>query len=385
VHEPEWVDDETFDADDHLHAREPGEDLDALVDRVLSFPLERRRPLWDMWVHDELPDGGIAIVGKAHHCMVDGVAAMELANLMLDREPDRPEPEDRGGWAARTPPSAPERLGHALVDRAGDVAALALAPLRLAPRFMRAPGAVRTFAHTVLPPAPPTALNLEGGPLRHHVRVTRPLDELRTVRRRLGGTPNDVILAAAAGALRAFQLRRGEEPRALKAMVPADVRAGDDDSHGNRIAFLFIELPCDEPDAVARLEAVVRATSQRRRDGEADDMDAAFRLLARTPRSLQQALAHAFAHPRLFNLVVSSVPGPAPARYLHGCRLRSIHSAVPLAARHALSIGVVTVAGNACFSLYADAETLPDADLIAADIEHALDELLTEAGSGQRA
>ena len=111
-------------------------------------------------------------------------------------------------------------------------------------------------------------------------------------------------------------------------------------------------------------------------------MDAAFRLLARTPRSLQQALAHAFAHPRLFNLVVSSVPGPAPARYLHGCKLRSIHSAVPLAGRHALSIGVLTVAGNACFGLYADAETLPDADLIAGDLEHSLDELLAAAGSG---
>jgi diacylglycerol O-acyltransferase len=381
LHEPVWVDDETFDADDHVHAAEPGETLEELTDRVLSFPLERARPLWDMWVHDDLPSGGFAIVGKAHHCMVDGVAAMELTNIMLDRDAERPQPPERGGWTPRTPPSAPERLGRAMLDRAGDGAALALTPLKLAPRFARAPAAARTLAHTVLPPAPATLLNREGSPHRHLVRVTRPLDELRTVRRRLGGTPNDVILAAVAGALRSFLLRRGEEPRALKAMVPADVRAGDDADAGNRIAFLFIELPCDEPDAAARLRAVVRATGQRRRDGEADDMDAAFRLLARTPRTFQQALAHAFAHPRLFNLVVSSVPGPAPARYLHGCRLRSIHSAVPLAARHALSVGVLLVAGHACYSLYADTETLPDADSIAGELEHALDELLAAAAA----
>jgi diacylglycerol O-acyltransferase / wax synthase len=381
LHGPEWVDDETFDAADHLHPAEPGETLDELTDRVLSFPLERNRPLWDMWVHDDLPGGGVAIVGKAHHCMVDGVAAMQLANLTLDRDPERVEPEERSSWTARSPASAPERLGRAVLDRAADGAALALTPLKLAPRFARAPGAVRTLVHTVLPPAPASPLNQEGSAQRHHVRVTRPLDELRTVRRRLGGTPNDVILASAAGALRAFQLRRGEEPQPLKAMVPADVRAGGESDAGNRIAFLFIELPCDEPDAAARLRAVVRATGQRRRDGEAEDMDAAFRVLARTPRTLQQALAHAFAHPRLFNLVVSSVPGPAPARFLHGCRLKSIHSAVPLAARHALSIGVLTVAGNACFGLYADAETLPDADMIAGDIEHALDELLAAAAA----
>ena len=101
-----------------------------------------------------------------------------------------------------------------------------------------------------------------------------------------------------------------------------------------------------------------------------------FRVLARTPSPLQHVLAHAFAHPRLFNLTVSSVPGPALPRYLRGCRLREVHSAVPLAGRHALSIGVVTVARNACFSITADAHNLPDADALAGDLDAALDELL---------
>ena len=160
-------------------------------------------------------------------------------------------------------------------------------------------------------------------------------------------------------------------------MVPADVRTSSDAAgSGNRITFLFIELPCDEPDPVERLMAIHRATDQRRRDGEAEDVDAAFRALALTPRPLRRVLAHAFAHPRLFNLTISSVPGPAVPRYLRGCRLREVHSAIPLAGRHALSIGVVTVAGRVCFGLFADAQALPDARDAGEDVAAAFDELL---------
>jgi WS/DGAT/MGAT family acyltransferase len=275
-----------------------------------------------------------------------------------------------------------------MVERSADGAALVLAPLRLATsptRLAELPGATRrgarTAAHTLLPRAPRSPLNQPGSAQRHHVRLTRPLQDLRDVRRRFGVTPNDVVLAACAGALRRFAERRGEAPRPLKAMVPADVRTGADAAgSGNRISFLFIELPCDEPDPVARLQAVSQATAQRRRDGEADDVDAAFRVLARTPGPFQRLLARGFAHPRLFNLTVSSVPGPAVPRFLYGCRLRELHSAVPLAGRHAVSIGVVTVAGNACFSVYADAAALPDADALGADLEAALDELLAASG-----
>jgi hypothetical protein len=160
-------------------------------------------------------------------------------------------------------------------------------------------------------------------------------------------------------------------------MVPADVRSSRDAADtGNRISFLFIELPCDEPDPAARVAAVHRATSQRARDGEAEDVDAALQALAIAPKPIRRALAHAVGHPRLFNLVVSSVPGPATPRYLHGCRLRELYSAVPLAGRHALSIGILMVAGRACFGIYSDPATLPDADALAEDLAAELDELL---------
>jgi len=391
LHEPVWVDDPEFDLAAHLHAA-AGEDLDALTDRVLSTPLARDRPLWEMWVATGLPDGRVGLVGKAHHCMVDGVALMQLGNLLLDRRPgdqdgDSSPPASMdgrsgpdGAWSPAPPPSAAERVGYAVADRASSALGalrLATSPSSLLGLPAAATRGVRTLAHAVLPPAPGSPLNRPGSAERHLARLSRPLEELRAVRRRFGVTPNDVVLAACAGALRRFAQRRGEEPQALKAMVPADVRSsGDAAGSGNRISFLFIELPCREPDPVARLMAVHRATSQRERDGEADDVDAALRALAVAPRLVQRTLAHAIAHPRLFNLVVSSVPGPAVPRYLRGCRLAEIHPAVPLADRHAVSIGVVMAAGRACFGLYADAQTLPDADALAADLDAALDELL---------
>jgi diacylglycerol O-acyltransferase len=383
VHDPVWVDDADFDP--RVHVRWGGGELGALVDRVLSSPLPRERPLWEITIADRVPDGRFAVVGKMHHCMVDGAAVAELGNLLLDAQPDgwreeRPEP----AWSPAPVPSGRERLARAVVERAGDTAALVAGPARLvaSPRRLRGlPGAARrgarTLAHTLLPAAPASPLNRPGSARRHHVRVTRGLDEIRAVRRRFRVTPNDVMLAVCAGGLRRMAERRGESPQPLKAMVPADVRTGDDAAGtGNRISFVFVELPCAEPDPVERLRVVGRATARRRRDGAAEGLDAAFGVLARTPTPLQHALAHAFAHPRLFNLTISSVPGPAVPRYLRGCRLREVHSALPLAGRHALAIGVVTVAGNACFSVTADADTLPDADELAGDLDAALDELL---------
>ena len=185
------------------------------------------------------------------------------------------------------------------------------------------------------------------------------------------------MLAAVAGGMRAYLIRRGEEPAALKVMVPVSVRSADDVLRGNHISFVFAELPCDEPDPLDRLEPVHAATSRRSDDGQAEDLDAAFRALSLAPTPVKRVLAHAFAHPRMSNLTISSVPGPAVTRYMHGCRLREVHSAVPLSERHALSIGVVMTAGRVCFGIYADAETLPDADALRDDLDAAFDELLS--------
>jgi diacylglycerol O-acyltransferase / wax synthase len=363
VHDPVWVDDPDFDPARHLHVAEGD-----VVDDVLSTPLPRDRPLWEMWVSGDPP----MIVGKAHHCMVDGLAVVELGNLLLDAEPDADAPDD-DRWAAAPTPTPGQRLGRAIADRIGETAGLLAAPLRLTTNFKALPGTARMLGHTLLPPAPTSPLNTHGSGRRHHHRVTRTLDEVRTIRRAFGVTPNDVMLAACAGALNRFL----DEPMALKVMVPADVRSADDDAgSGNRISFVFLELPCHEPDPLERLRLIHEATTQRRKDEEAERLDDAFGLLALTPGPVRRTLAHAFAHPRLFNLTISSVPGPAVTRYLRGCRLRTVHSAVPLSPHHAVSIGVVTVAGNACFGIQADPATLPAADELAAHLDAAFDELL---------
>src|SRR5829696_1285373 len=309
LYEPVWVDDPDFDFAAHLlHAK--GEDLDAIVDAILSTPLPRDRPLWQMWIADELPGGGFAVIGKMHHCMVDGAAVAELGRRILDAEPDaeRAVPAERPQRAPAASPSPPARLARGALDRAADGARLALTPAHLAAapgRVRELPGLARTVAHTLLPPAPGSSLNVSGEGRRRHVRLSRSLDDVRAVRRRFGVSPNDVVLAACAGGLRRFAERRGEAPQRLKAMVPADVRTADDDAgSGNLITFVFLELPCDEPDAVARLRAIHAVTAKRRRDGDAEDMDAAFGLMALTPPPLKRALAYAFAHPRLFNLTI---------------------------------------------------------------------------------
>ena len=366
VHDPVWVDDPDFDPGQHVHAVTG--DLDTTVDEALSTPLRRDRPLWEMWIAGDPP----AIIGKAHHCMVDGLAVVELGNLLLDADPDATD-RDGGEWDPSPEPNPGQRLGRAIADRIGETAGLLATPLRLAANVRALPGTARMVGHTVLPPAPSSPLNLHGSGRRHHTRVTRTLDEVRTIRRAFGVTPNDVMLAACAGALH----RHLDAPMALKVMVPADVRSVDDaSSSGNRISFVFLELPSHEPDPLERLQAVHRATAQRRRDEEAERLDDAFGVLALTPKPLQRTLAHAFAHPRLYNLTISSVPGPAVTRYLRGCRLRTVHSAVPLGAHHGLSIGVVTVAGNACFGISSDPATVPDADALAGHLDAAFDELL---------
>ena len=377
LHEPVWEDDPGFDPREHIHEGRAGT-LEPVAEAALSVPLPRERPLWDMWIVPELDDGRVGIVGKAHHCMVDGVAALELAAVLLDRSP-----AGEGDDAEIPPPPPPlphtrasARLARAAADRAREGPALAALPFRLA----RHPGAALRMggavARAAIPRAPQSAVTGASTPDRTLVTATRPVDDLRAVRRRWGTSINDAVLAVCAGALRDFLRRRGDDPGALKAMVPVDVR-GDQDVAGNRITFVYLELPCNEPDPVLRLMQIHRATSRHKLRGDAEGTDAALQAVALAPRSVRRLAARLAASSRMYNVVVSSLPGPSLPVFLAGCRLRAIHPAVPLAAGHALSIGMCTVGGDACFGFYADRSILPDAAKLAGDLDAALDELLS--------
>ena len=381
LHVPEWVDDPAFSVDRHVYWA-PGP-FDDLADEVMSLPLRRDRPLWEIWICEDVERQQIGLVGKAHHCMVDGIAAVELACLLLDPTPEPPVCSD--DWHAAPEPSGERLLARGVRDLAGQQLGLLRGPLRvLTSPTQTARQAVagalqvtRALSHSVCA-APASLLNTELSPLRHLVRTQRPLEDLRTVKRAYGTTVNDVMLAAVAGAVRAYLIRQGEQPAALKAMVPVNVRSSGD-MLGNHISFVFAYLPCDEPDPLIRLRRVHETMSQRKRDGEPEGADLALKAAALTLPAVQHTLTRLIASPRTFNLVVSNIPGPAEPLYMLGCPLQATYPVVPLSDRHALSVGMTTVRDLACFGIYADRETLPQADGLARDIDEAIAELLARA------
>jgi len=379
LYAPEWTDDRAFSVDRHVYWA-PGP-LDDLVDEVMSIPLRRDRPLWEMWICEDAEAGRLAIVGKTHHCMVDGLAAVQLASLLLDPTPE-PVACEPDGWSAAPEPGDETLLARGLRDLLGQPLDLlnwslsvASAPAPVARQAAAGALQVTRALSGLLRAAPASVLNGQLSPLRRLAWTRRPLAELRTIKRAYGTTINDVILAAVAGGMRAYLTRRGEEPVALKVMVPVSVRSADD-VLGNHISFVFAELPCNEPDPVGRLYQVHADMIRAKRDGEPEGTDLVLKAAARTPVTVQQALSRLIAGPRAFNLVVSNIPGPTVPMYMLGCPLQAAYPVVPLADRHVVSVGLLTVHDQACFGVYADRQALPDADMLARDIDGAITELL---------
>jgi diacylglycerol O-acyltransferase / wax synthase len=388
VHDPLWVDDCDFDIANHVQEADGG-DIDTIVANVMSTPLERSRPMWECWVAPELDDGRIGVVGKVHHCMVDGLAAVELAALLLDGEPDAPEPDNRNKWEADITPNGASRLVRGLLDRSAEMLDVARRPLavltsprRIADAAAEGGRIASALRNSFANPARPTgALNPPLSPLRHLARFERPLDDLMRIKEHFGTTVNDVVLAACAGAVRDFLVHHEEPAFAVKAMVPVTQRSADQAAGlGNRISFLFIDLPSDEADPVTRLRTIHATTKERKESGEAHGGDLVLNALGYAPHAVQRQLTKLVASPRTFNLVVSNIPGPPAPMWMRGCALEEAYPIVPLADRHAVAIGMTTLPGKAFFGLYADRKMLPDADALANDIDYELDELLAHCG-----
>lgn len=385
---PVWADDPNFDVSRHV-IRADADHLTEVVDACMSEPLPRGRPLWQMWVAPRLEDGRIALVGKAHHCMVDGLAAVQLGSLLLDPTPVPPA-MDPDEWRPAPGPGQLDLVIAGIGDllraqlRLGTIPArIAASPARAGELARRGRRAVWALADSARPARLIATLNPPISPRRHLARLDRPFEDLRRIKSSLGVKLNDVVLAVAASGVRRYMADRGERPAALKAMVPVSVRAeGEESTLGNRISFMFIDLPCDEPDPIRRLREIHGDTDQRKRDGTPEGGDEVLGLLGLAPPPLQRLASRLIASPRAFNLVVSNIPGPPEVAYMRGCRLREAYPVVPLADRHALSIGFTTVADRACFGVYADRDSLPDVDDLAARIDDSIDELL-EVGSPQ--
>jgi diacylglycerol O-acyltransferase / wax synthase len=384
---PVWVDDDRFDVTRHVRPAE-ATTLSELAGSVLSTPLGRERPLWELWIADRLDDGRIGVVGKAHHCMVDGIAAVELATVLLDPEPDCP-PDPPDDWRPAKSPGQARRVLDGLVDTArdqlalaGSVAGLVGSPRRLASGAQRAGGAL---LNSLVPASPLDVLNGPISPYRMLATLGRPMDELRAIKRSYGCTINDVVLAASCGGVRRHLERTGERPTRFKAMVPVSVRDEEGaEELGNRISFIFLELPFDEPNAEQRLRYISQATTRAKTSGVPAGATTVLDLAAAAPSVLQRALSRLVASPRTFNVVVSNIPGPQVPMWMLGCRLHEAYPIVPLAERHALSIGFTSVDDGAFFGVYADRDAAPDAERLADDIGEELRDFGALAPAGRR-
>jgi diacylglycerol O-acyltransferase len=383
--DPVWVDDPDFDIGLHVR-RARGRDFGQLVDEIMSTPLDHDRALWELWIAERLDDDQIGVVGKAHHCLVDGLAAVELMGLLLDAG-EEPETDPPDGWTPAPRPSAVELVSGAVghhFEQAREVARLPLQLAREPRRLLELPDQVRrtalATAHTLLPPAPPSSLNGPMAAARHLACHARPLEDLKVIRQRFGTTVNDVLLSASAGALRGLLEHRQEPFHDVKAMVPVSIADGaharSDERWGNSIAFLFLVLPCQETDPVWRLREVHVAMRERKRAREPEGSGAVLDALGYAPRSLRRLVSKALASPQVSNLTISNIPGPRMPLYLMGCEVTRAYPAVPLTSGHGISIGMTTVGGQACFGIYAQAELADDAELIARGIDAGIDELL---------
>jgi WS/DGAT/MGAT family acyltransferase len=380
--DPVWVDDERFDLDRHVCATAAG-DIDEIAEAVFSVPLRRDRPLWELWIADGLDNGLVGIVGKIHHCMVDGIGALELALLLLDATP-QPTPAGDDDWCPQPCPSRLSLLAEGLAERAREQLQVASLPARLlsSPRrvgdAVQQAGRVLTSLGDSLRPAPLiTGINEPISADRLLVRARRPLSELRLIADRFGTTINDVVLAVCAGAVGRFMEERGELPVRLKAMVPVNARrTGMASGAGNHLAYMFVDLPCNVHDPVARLTEVSTATRSRKHSGEPEGAATLMGVMGYIPAPLKWLASRVATSPRTFNLIISNIPGPSERLYMRGCELREAYPVVPLADRHALSIGFTSIRDQACFGLYADRLTLPDVRVLPEDIHDSVDELL---------
>jgi WS/DGAT/MGAT family acyltransferase len=299
---------------------------------------------------------------KAHHAMVDGKSAVELALLLLDLSPDAPEAQ-ADDWVPQPAPSSARLALDAMVDTGGESlrAAAGFARTVTSPRLA---GTLRRAALAVgedlLRPAPASYVNTPLTAQRillHHTHAIEPLIEAKT---KLGVTLNDVALTAVSGALRELATRAGERPRPLKAMVPVSTRAPEQAADlGNQISFVFVDLPVQVSSAADRLDAIRTATTRFKEQDRAAGGAAILGSLGAMPGPVKGAAARMAAAPRTYNLTVSNVPGPRIPVWLRGCELREAVPVIPLADGHALSIGIFSYADRITFGAHADPHALP--------------------------
>lgn len=398
LHHPVWIEDPNFDIDYHVRRTclpSPGgeEELAAFVGRIVGLPLDRTKPLWELWFVEGLADGRFAIVTKIHHAAIDGVSGAELTANFLDLEPN-PGPREFDGpeWKPDRMPSDLEMLTYAATSLAGHP----LAAMRTARRV------VETMLHISernrmpgieAPPspfsAPKTPLNQAITPHRRVAFGDVGLDELKAVKNHFGCTVNDVVLALSAGMLRRYLDMEDEIPEVpLVAMVPISVRTEEQrGTAGNRVSAMLVSLATDVADPVARLKTIAESTRHAKDQDKAIGADVLTdwteftfpALMGRAARLTSSTRVFDRLRP-IFNVTISNVPGPPFPLYLAGAQLERMHPVGPIHEGIGLNITVMSYLGRVFFGLLACRETVPDVALMPGLVRESLDELLDAAG-----
>jgi len=398
---PVWVDDNEFDVSFHVRRSalpRPGSmaQLDELVARVQSRPLDRSRPLWEIYVVEGLVDGKFAIITKTHHAMVDGISAIDIGQVILDVTPvPRDMPDDL--WVPRPEPGPVALVLDAVAEIVGGPAAVVNAvkwgvqdARYVVSRSVSAVGGLFSAARVAARPAPSNPLNAPIGSQRRFAVARTSLDDYKTVRKESGGTVNDVVLTVVAGALRGWMLSRGVPVTAsttVRAMVPVSVRGDSEEGQlGNRVSSYLVDLPVGEPNPVVRLSQISYSMQAHKDSGQSVAAEALVALSGFAPPTLHALgarAANSFTR-RLYNVVVTNVPGPQFPLFAAGAQLLEMFPVVPLTGDQALSIGLTSYNGGVYFGLNADRDTLFDVDVIANLIEESLAELLTASDISSR-
>jgi WS/DGAT/MGAT family acyltransferase len=394
---PVWVDDPHFKAAYHVRHTalpRPGSDreLKRLAGRVFSQALDRSRPLWELWLVEGLADGRFALLSKTHHALVDGVSGVDIATVLFDTSPDpAPVAAPDHEWTPRPLPTGPQLLADALLERATVPAEIARGmravlrgPRQVADRVGTALVGLGAMAWAGMNTAPPSPFNVRIGPHRRFTWVNGDLGQFKAIKNSLGGTVNDAVLAAVAGGLGSYMRLHGHDTDGvvLKAMVPVSVRADvERGALGNRVAAMWAPLPVGVTDPIQRMLMIRREMDGIKDSGQAVGAQVLTELTGFAPPTIMAQAARLQARQRLFNVVVTNVPGPQFPLYVGGSELQHLYPMVPLAENTALGIAIMSYNGQLNFGLTADYDALSDAETLADELRASIEELTEAAGA----
>ena len=327
-----------------------------------------------------------ALLTKTHHAAVDGIAGVDIGTVLFDLEPI-PEPAPvEDGWQPQAAPSTTDLIARGATDAGGRTAEArracgrgACATPRAPPRrVVEALEGVSEVVGAFADPAPDVPLNREIGPHRRFTWTRSELATFKRIKDTLGGTVNDVVLAVVTGALRKWLHTRGirTEGLELRALVPVSIRTADERGElGNKLAAMRGPLPVYVEDPARRLRVVSEQMAGVKRSKQALGAEVISRFNDFAPPTLLAQAARINFSTRLFNLIVTNVPGPQMPLYVLGRQLEEVFPVAFLPQNHALAVAIMSYNGRVCFGLLADYDSMEDVETIAAGIDESLAEL----------